>query len=147
MLQLNKLTPAGKKRKRVGRGGSRGGTSGRGHKGQRARTSGNVRAGFEGGQMPLARRVPKRGFSNARFKKEFIPVGILRLEELFSMGDTVNPNALIEKGVLTARNSYFKVLGGDSLTKQLTVNAHAFSVSARDAIERAGGQAIVIKEI
>ncbi len=87
MAQLNNLVSSGKKRKRVGRGGSRGGTSGKGHKGQKARSGGTVRAGFEGGQMPLYRRLPKRGFTNARFKPELIIVNLDRLDKAFNDGE------------------------------------------------------------
>ena len=146
MLQLNNLKSAGKDRKRIGRGGSRGGTSGRGHKGQKARTSGPVRLGFEGGQMPLIRRLPKRGFTNARFKKSFEVVGIDRLEKQFEGGDKVTRDSLIEKGIFKPSVRFFKILGNGTLTKSLDVQAHAFSQSALDAISGAGGKAIVIEE-
>lgn len=146
MMRLNTLTPAGKDRKRIGRGGSRGGTSGRGHKGQRARTSGNVRPGFEGGQMPLVRRLPKHGFNNINFKVTYIPVSLDRIASLFESGATVDKEVLIEKGILKRADTYFKVLGGTVITKKLQITANAFSAAAQAAIENAGGQTTLIKE-
>lgn len=145
MLQLNNLTPSGKKRKRIGRGGSRGGTSGKGHKGQSARSGGSVKAGFEGGQMPLIRRLPKRGFTNARFKTVYNVIGLDGLEKLFADGATVTKEALVEKGVLKKRDKVYKVLGDGKLTKKLEVRAHAFSAVARQAIEKAGGTAVAVQ--
>lgn len=142
-MQLNNLVPAGKKRKRIGRGGSRGGTSGKGHKGQKARSGGSVRPGFEGGQMPLIRRMPKRGFNNVRFKTPIQVVGLDRIAQLFVDGDTVDLQALIQKGVLKSRDKHFKVLAGQELTMKLNVHAHAFSQKAREAIVKAGGNAAV----
>ena len=142
-MELHNLVPAGKKRKRVGRGGSRGGTSGKGHKGQRARTSGNVRPGFEGGQMPLYRRLPKRGFTNARFQRDVISVNIGRISEVCSDGDIVTREMLIDRGIIKggkSKKSFFiKVLGEGVCDKKLTVCAYAFSATARRMIEEAGG--------
>ncbi len=155
MLRLDNLTPAGKKKKRRGRGGSRGGTSGRGHKGQKARSGGKVRPGFEGGQMPLYRRLPKRGFTNARFKKNFTTINLKRLDDVFNDGDEVTIEMLIERGLIKIKKSeqrkikkrvMLKVLGDGSLNKKLTVIAHAFSKSATKAINQVGGTAQLIEE-
>jgi len=141
MFQLNNLTSLVKKRKRVGRGGSRGGTSGKGHKGQKARTSGTVSPGFEGGQMPIHRRLPKRGFNNKNFKKVFELVSLERLEKSFNDGDHVTKDLLIEKGIIKGRsNTLIKVLGGFKLTKKLTIAADAFTKSANESISNVGGK-------
>ena len=146
MEQLSKLRSSGKKRKRVGRGGSRGGTSGKGHKGQRARTSGNARIGFEGGQMPLVRRLPKRGFNNSMFSGQHEIIGLDQLEARFNDGDQVTLDILISKGVFISATRSFKVLGGE-LTKKLDVHAHAFSKSAQEKITKVGGSlTVVIRE-
>ena len=151
MFQLNSLQPLVKKRKRIGRGGSRGGTSGRGHKGQKARSGGSVRPGFEGGQMPLFRRLPKRGFTNAPFKQIFDLVNLCNLENIFKEGESVDRTALIEKGFLKAKKSArtgdlkVKVLGGGVLTKKLIIIADAFSNSAIEAIRKAGGEVRLTK--
>jgi large subunit ribosomal protein L15 len=148
MLQLNDLAKLVKKRKRVGRGGERGGTSGKGHKGQKARSGGYVRRGFEGGQMPLIRRLPKRGFSNVNFKTEFEIVNLQLLNDLFAEGDTITKAVLVEKGVLKGKSGFLlKVLGSGTLAKKLIVQADAFSASAIKAIGELGGEARVIKEI
>ncbi len=150
MVELHNLVPTEKKRKRIGRGGSRGGTSGRGHKGQKARTSGTVRPGFEGGQMPLYRRLPKRGFTNAPFQVEVVEVSLKRLNELFKNGEEVTQELLIARGAIKKNKSLksymVKVLATGSLDKKLVVNAHAFSQSAKQAIENAGGEARVVQE-
>ena len=147
MLKLNNLTPAGKEKKRVGRGGSRGGTSGRGHKGQKARSGGNVSARFEGGQMPLSRRLPKRGFTNARFKSEVKIINLDQLEAQFEEGAQVDKSVLLKKGVVKGRGRFIlKVLGKGALSKKLVIVADAFSKSAVKAIEDLGGQAKVAKE-
>jgi len=146
MFRLNNLIPLVKKRKRIGRGGSRGGTSGKGHKGQKARSGGGIDPAFEGGQMPLHRRLPKRGFTNARFKKIVEIVNIKRLDEIFSEGDAVSKESLIEKGVIKGKRSkrkfLLKVLGNGLLTKKLIVSADLFSKTAAEAIENIGGQVI-----
>ncbi len=149
MLQLDKLAKITKKTKRKGRGGDRGGTSGRGNKGQRARTGGTHELGhlFEGGQMPLSRRIPRRGFSNAEFRKEYAVINLKDLEEKFKTGDEVSLEILKEKRMVKGNKGIFvKVLGSGSLGKKLTVYADAFSQSAKQAIENAGGKAILIKE-
>ncbi len=147
-MKLHNLGPADgakKQTKRLGRGiGSRlGKTSGRGHKGQWARSGGGVRPGFEGGQMPLTRRLPKRGFTNI-FKKEYSIVNIGTLDS-FEEGTVINAETLVTCGVLNKIEKYgLKVLGNGELTKALTVQAAKFSESAKAAIEKAGGKAEVI---
>lgn len=148
MLQLHKLETLNKKRKRVGRGGSRGGTSGKGHKGQRCRTGvgGELKPFFEGGQMPLSRRLPRRGFTNV-FKKNFMLVNLSDLENNFDSEDIVTKVSLIKKGIIRGRKSLLlpiKILANGSLSKKLTIQADAFSKSAATAVEKAGG---VIKQI
>ena len=129
------------KRKGRGHGTGNGKTAGRGHKGQGARSGGGVRVGFEGGQMPLSRRVPKRGFNNIFAK----PLEIINLSTLnaFEDGAVVNAEALLEKGILNKCEYGFKVLGNGKVTKKVTVEASAFSKSAKEAIEAAGGKAEV----
>lgn len=148
MFALNELKRIVKKRKCIGRGGERGGTAGRGTKGQRARTSGNARPAFEGGQMPLYRRLPKRGFDNSEFRRSFVTIGLDRLDKCFNDGDTVNKEILVERGIIKINKGGIggvsvglKVLGNGKLTKKLMVQADAFSVSAKKAIEDCGGQA------
>jgi large subunit ribosomal protein L15 len=138
MLQLNSLVKLTKKRQRVGRGGNRGGTSGKGHKGQKARTSGNVPARFEGGQMPMSRRLPKRGFTNYLFKKEFSLISLDQLQELFQEGQTITKAMLYDLGCIK-KNVLVKILADGSLDKKLTVEVDACSKTAKEAIERVGG--------
>ena len=145
-MKLHELSPAAGstqvgKRKGRGAGTGNGKTAGRGHKGQKARSGGGVRVGFEGGQMPLARRVPKRGFNNIFAK----PLEIVSLSALnaFDSGDTVTVEKLLEKGILSKCRYGYKVLGTGKIEKKLTVEASAFSKSAREAIEAAGGKAEV----
>ena len=138
MLQLNDLVKLTKKRKRVGRGGHRGGTSGRGHKGQRARTSGNAPARFEGGQMPISRRLPKRGFSNYLFRKEYEIINLEQLENMFEENQTVTKDLLLQAGCVK-KGKLVKILGTGALQKKLTVEVDACSKSAKEAIERLGG--------
>ena len=125
-----------------GHGSGNGKTAGRGHKGQWARSGGGVRPGFEGGQMPLARRIPKRGFNNIFAK----PYEIINLNALnaFEDGETVTAEALLEKGILNKCEYGYKVLGNGAVTRKVTVQAAAFSESAKNAIEAAGGKAEVI---
>jgi len=147
MLKLNKLEKTHKKRKRVGRGGSRGGTSGRGHKGQKARSgSHRVSAHFEGGQMPLTRRLPRRGFSNKPFATETTSVSLVRLDLKFDEGVTVDRESLIACGILKKNVQRVKILGGHDLKKKLIVHADAFSVSAKNALEKAGGEVHITAE-
>ena len=145
-MRIDTLSPAmgaTTARKRLGRGigSGLGKTSGKGHKGQWARSGGGVRPGFEGGQMPLIRRVPKRGFNN-HFRKAYSIVNLSILEN-FEAGAVVDINALNEKGLIKiVKDSVgLKVLGNGQLTKALTVKASAFSSSAKEAIEKAGGKA------
>lgn len=149
MLQLNNLTTIAKKRKRVGRGGSRGGTSGKGHKGQRARSGGKreIRPFFEGGQMPLSRRLPRRGFTNV-FKKEYTLITLQQLEDNFKNGEDVNVSVLREKRLVKGKNhAFIKLLGTGTLTKKLNVVVDAWSKSAQQAIENVNGTIQVTKEI
>lgn len=145
-MKLNELSPAAgakAKVKRLGRGigSGTGKTAGKGHKGQWARSGGGVRPGFEGGQMPLTRRIPKRGFTN-NFKKEYTIVNIGVLNDLFESGDVVSAESILEKGLVSKIAPFgLKVLGGGELTKALTVQAACFTQSAKSAIEAAGGKA------
>ena len=146
-MKLNELSPAvgsTKEAYRKGRGAGSGNgkTAGRGHKGQKARSGGKIRVGFEGGQMPLARRIPKRGFNNIFAK----PLEIINLTSLdkFEDGAVVNAQALLEKGILSKCEYGYKVLGNGKVTKKVNVEASAFSASAKEAIEAAGGKAEVM---
>lgn len=147
-MKINDLTPAAGARskvKRLGRGigSGLGKTSGKGHKGQWARSGGGVRPGFEGGQMPLSRRIPKSGFDN-RWKKIY---SIVNLDELnaFDNGSVVTADLLLEMGILSKVEPYgVKVLGDGELTKKITVRANKFSKSATDKIEKVGGKAEVL---
>ena len=146
-MELSKLSPvAGStqvgKRKGRGHGSGNGKTAGRGHKGQKARSGGKVRAGFEGGQMPLVRRVPKRGFINV-FAKPLTAINLAVLNR-FEDGAVVDAAALIEKGIISACPYGLKVLANGTLTKKVTVKAAAFSESAKEKIEQAGGKAEVV---
>ena len=147
MMKLSELSPAEGSvrqayRKGRGAGSGNGKTGGRGQKGQWARSGGGVRVGFEGGQMPLARRLPKRGFHNI-FAKPLEAVNVSVLEK-FEDGAVVNAQALLEKGILSKCQYGVKILGNGNLTKKLTVQASAFSASAKEKIEAAGGKAEVI---
>ena len=148
-MKMHELRPAEGARtsaKRMGRGigSGLGKTSGKGHKGQNARSGGGVRPGFEGGQMPLVRRIPKRGFNN-RFRKVYSIVNISALEAKFENGAVVDAEALIVSGILSKiEDAGVKVLGGGELTKALTVKADKFSASAKEAIEKAGGSVEVL---
>ncbi len=145
---LDRLKPpcgAVKRKKRVGRGeGSGWGkTAGRGTKGQNSRTGGGVRAGFEGGQMPLKRRLPKRGFTNI-FKKTYSIINVGVLAERFKEGDVVDKEVLIEKGLIKKKGLPLKVLGDGDINIALTVRADHFSESARQKIEACGGKVEVL---
>ena len=131
--------------KRVGRGvgSGLGKTSGKGHKGQNARSGGGVRPGFEGGQTPLFRRLPKKGFSNARFKREYAVINLSDLNK-FESDAVITPELLKEMGLVKNQLSGVKVLGNGSLEKKLVVKAHKFSDSAKEQIEKLGGKAEVI---
>ncbi len=147
-MKLNSIHPAEgatKARKRVGRGpgSGTGKTAGRGENGQKSRSGYSRKAGFEGGQLPLYRRLPKRGFTNARFKVEY---AVINLDDLnkFEDGAVVTPEVLKEMGLLKNQLDGVKVLGNGTLEKKLTVKAHKFSASALAAIEKSGGKAEVI---
>lgn len=146
-MRLHELSPipgSKRERKRVGRGTSsgHGKTSGRGHKGQKARSGGGVRPGFEGGQNPLIRRVPKRGFTNI-FRKDYAIVNVAALNH-FAPGSVVDPEQLIERGLIKQVKDGVKILGDGDLTVALTVRAHRFSETAAQKIEAAGGKIEVI---
>ena len=146
-MKLHELSPvAGStfegKRKGRGTGSGNGKTGGRGHKGQKARSGGKIRAGFEGGQMPLVRRIPKRGFNNI-FAKPLTSVNVGMLN-CFEDGAVVDAAALVEAGVISSCPNGLKVLSNGNLTKKVTVKAAAFSESAKEKIEQAGGKAEVI---
>lgn len=147
-MKLDELKPAVSKvkRNRVGRGmaSGNGKTSGRGHKGQKARSGGGVRRGFEGGQTPLYRRLPKRGFSNAKFTTRYATINLDDLNKYFKDGDVVTPEVLKEKGILKNQLSGVKVLANGTLEKKLTVKANRFSSVAVSKIEAAGGKTEVI---
>lgn len=142
-MRLHNLKPrpgARHRRKRLGQGESsgHGKTSGRGGKGQTARSGSSIRIGFEGGQMPLVRRIPKRGFNNARHATRYLPVNVAALN-VFEEGSRVDEAALRERGLANGRGDGIKILGDGELTRKLTVRAHAFSASARAKIEAKGG--------
>lgn len=142
-MRLNNLKPrpgAKHRTKRLGSGdrSGHGKTSGRGGKGQTARAGGTVRLGFEGGQMPLLRRIPKRGFNNRSFRTDLATVNVEQLNA-FEDGATVTPDTLVERGVLRKQLGGVKLLGDGDLTRKLTVKAQAFSASAREKITKAGG--------
>ena len=146
-MNIHELSPvAGSthvgKRKGRGAGTGNGKTAGRGHKGQGARSGGGVRVGFEGGQMPLARRIPKRGFNNI-FAKPLDAINVSALEK-FENGAVVDTQALLDAGILSKCVYGFKVLGNGNITKNITVKAAAFSESAKAKIEAAGGKAEVV---
>ena len=130
-------------RKRIGRGvgSGLGKTSGRGHKGWGQRSGAPRRAGYEGGQMPIYRRVPKRGFTNASFSTEYTVINVDSLE-VFASGDTVDLGLVITKGLVSMNTPLFKVLGNGDLTKKLVVRAQKFTASARRKIEAVGGQVV-----
>ncbi len=147
-MRLHDLKPrpgAKHRRKRLGQGESsgHGKTSGRGGKGQTARSGSSIRIGFEGGQMPLIRRIPKRGFNNARFTTRYIPVNIVSLN-VFDDGAQVNEVALRELGLVNGNGDGVKILGNGELTKKLIVSASAFSASAKTKIEAKGGKCEVV---
>ena len=147
-MKLHELSPAAgskKQAKRIGRGhGSGWGkTAGKGHKGQKARAGHGMRPGFEGGQMHLQRRLPKRGFNNI-FAKEIVAVNVGTLEKKFENGATVDIQALVDAGIVKNSFDGVKILSNGTLTKSLTVKATAFSKSAKEKIEAAGGKAEVV---
>ena len=147
-LALNNLHPpkgSTHKKKRHGRGpgSGLGKTSGRGHKGQKSRSGYSRRVGFEGGQMPLQRRLPKRGFTNI-FKKKWIEVRLSTLEDNFNSGDKITPDLLRKRGLIRKAKHDLVILGNDEVSKKLIVSAHRFTKSAKNKIEKMGGKAEVI---
>ena len=146
-MKLHELSPAqgsAKSRYRKGRGpgSGNGKTAGKGHKGQNARSGGGVRPGFEGGQLPIYRRLPKRGFNN-HFSKQYAIINVSKLND-FDDGSVISVQTLIDCGVLNKALDGLKVLGNGEITKKLTVEAAVFSASAKEKIEAAGGKAQVI---
>ena len=147
-MKLHELSPAEGSvkegfRKGRGAGSGNGKTAGKGHKGQNARSGGGVRPGFEGGQLPLYRKLPKRGFNNYRFAKQYAIVNVQTLNK-FADGDVVDAAALLAKGIVNAVFDGIKVLGEGELTKKLTVKAAVFSASAKEKIEAVGGKTEVV---
>ena len=144
MVELHKLKPpvgskSNRKRRGRGDGSNKGSYSGRGLKGQKARSGGSLPLFFEGGQLPLVKKLPfMRGFHNL-FRKSYVPINLDKLELLFESGDKVNPEILYEKNVISKNNSLVKILGEGDLTKALVVSAHGFSESAKKKIEKVGG--------
>ena len=147
-MKLNELnaSPEAKVRKRVGRGpgSGLGKTAGRGENGQKSRSGASIPAWFQGGQTPLYRRVPKRGFNNAKFRTEYATINLSDLNKYFNDGDVVTPELLKEKGIIKKQLCGVKVLGNGELEKKLTIRANRFSSSAVTKIESAGGKAEVI---
>lgn len=150
MSDFNLSAPQGanKKKRIVGRGSSsgRGSTAGRGNKGQQSRSGGKVYVGFEGGQMPLYRRIARRGFSNYPFKKEYAIVNLMDIETRFADGEEVNRESLVLKGLLKKPSMLVKVLGNGDLTKKVSVNVDKVSASAQEKIEKVGGTVTVTGE-
>jgi large subunit ribosomal protein L15 len=149
-LGLNNLRPAKgstHKKKRIGRGpgSGTGKTAGKGHKGQKSRSGYSKKIGFEGGQMPLQRRLPKRGFTNI-FKKEWLEISLAKLEENFNAGDEITPEILHERGLIKKAKHDLVILGTGDITKALTISAHRFTKSAKEKIEKAGGNITEIKK-
>ncbi len=147
-MKLHELSPAegsvkASFRKGRGAGSGNGKTAGKGHKGQNARSGGGVRPGFEGGQLPLYRKLPKRGFNNARFGKQYTVINVEALNK-FNDGDVVDSAALLLNGVINSVCDGVKVLGEGELTKKLTVKAKVFSASAKEKIEAVGGKTEVV---
>ena len=147
-MKLNELSPAqgsakAAYRKGRGAGSGNGKTAGKGHKGQNARSGGGVRVGFEGGQLPLYRKLPKRGFNNSRFGKAYAVVNVQSLNK-FNDGDVVDCAALLSAGIVNTVVDGVKILGEGELTKKLTVKAAVFSATAKEKIEAAGGAVEVI---
>ena len=150
MIDLSNLHPAPgsrKNRKRLGRGigSGTGKTSGRGHKGRGARSGGNTPPGYEGGQMPLQRRLPKRGFTNI-FKKEWIEISLAKIDENFKAGDIITPEILHERGLIKKAKHDLVILGNGDVSKSFNISAHRFTKTAKDKIEKAGGSATTIEK-
>ncbi|NQT85837.1 50S ribosomal protein L15 [bacterium] len=145
LTDLNNICGSHKKRMRVGRGrgSGKGKTSGTGHNGQNSRSGSGAGLLYEGGQMPLFRRLPRRGFNNANFTTRYAVVNVAALEA-FDDGQEVTPESLLEAGVIHRIEEGLKILGNGELTKKLTVKAHKFSKSASEKIEQAGGTAVTL---
>ena len=148
-MKIHELSPAEGSvkegfRKGRGPGSGNGKTAGKGHKGQNARSGGGVRLGFEGGQLPLYRKLPKRGFNNARFGRQYVIVNIKTLNERFNDGEVVDYSALLNKGIINNVFDGVKVLGEGEIAKKLTVKAAIFSANAKEKIEAAGGKTEVV---
>lgn len=147
-LSLNNLHPtegSTHKKKRVGRGpgSGLGKTSGRGHKGQKSRSGYSSKAGFEGGQMPLQRRLPKRGFTNI-FKKQWVEISLAKINDNFNAGDEVTPEILHERGLIKKAKHDLVILGNGEILKAIKISAHRFTKTAKEKIEKAGGSATEI---
>lgn len=150
-LSLNNLHPAPgstHKKKRIGRGpgSGLGKTAGKGHKGQKSRSGYSSKRGFEGGQMPLQRRLPKRGFTNI-FKKAWVEISLAKIEESFNTGDSVTPEILHERGLIKKAKHDLVILGTGDVSKSLNISAHRFTKTSKDKIEAAGGTATVIVKV
>ena len=150
-MKLHELSPAegsvkASFRKGRGAGSGNGKTAGKGHKGQNARSGGGVRPGFEGGQLPLYRKLPKRGFNNYRFAKQYYVINVAALENSKNIndGDVVDSAALLKAGIIDSTKIGVKILGEGELTKKLTVKANVFSASAKEKIEAVGGKTEVV---
>ncbi len=148
-MKLHELSPVpgsvkARYRKGRGPGSGNGKTAGKGHKGQNARSGGGVRIGFEGGQIPAYRRLPKRGFGNSMFAKNYAIINVASLNDAFADGDVVNMEALMAKKLIKNQECGLKVLGNGEISKKLTVQAKVFSATAKEKIEAAGGKAEVI---
>lgn len=147
-MYLTDLKPARgarKRRKIVGRGhgSGHGHTACRGMKGQNSRSGGGVRPGFEGGQMPLTRRLPKRGFTS-RFKESYTIINLDQLEQHFGLDEEINPEVLVQKKLVGSVSGKIKILGRGQITRKFTVKAHAFSSTAKEQIEKAGGKIQIV---
>ena len=148
-MKLHELSPAEGSvkdsfRKGRGAGSGNGKTAGKGHKGQNARSGGGVRPGFEGGQLPLYRKLPKRGFNNSKFAKQYAIVNVKTLEEKFSDGAVIDGELLLKEGIVNTLLDGVKVLGRGEVTKKLTVKAAVFSASAKEKLEAVGGKTEVV---
>jgi len=147
LMDVNKKAGPRDRRVRIGRGESsgKGKTAGRGQNGAKSRSGWGGMLAHEGGQMPINRRLPKKGFNNKNFRTEYAILNVRDLEDLFAAGEEVSPQASKDKGIMKKREMLLKILGKGDITKALTVSAHRFSVTAREKIEKAGGTVIEIK--
>ena len=147
LSDVNKKAGPRDRRVRIGRGESsgKGKTAGRGHNGAKSRSGWGGMLGHEGGQMPIIRRLPKKGFNNSMFRTEYATLNVRDLEEHFAAGDEVSPEASKDRGIMKKRDTLLKILGKGDVSKALTVKAHRFSATAREKIEKAGGTVVEIK--